>query len=116
MQNVTDLDLLWVTLSAFLVFFMQAGFLCLETGLTRSKNNINVAIKNLTDFGTSIILFWLIGFGIMFGTSHVGLLGSDRFALDLGNDYGLAIFFLFQAMFCGTAVTILSGGVAERLQ
>ena len=61
------IDILWVLLSAVLVFFMQAGFLCLETGLTRSKNNINVAIKNLTDFGLTTILFWLFGYGLMFG-------------------------------------------------
>jgi len=60
-------DVFWVLICAGLVFLMQAGFTCLESGLTRSKNSINVAIKNITDFGISTILFWAFGFGIMFG-------------------------------------------------
>ena len=63
----TAIDILWVLLGAALVFLMQAGFLCLETGLTRSKNNINVAIKNLADFAVTTLLFWLVGFAFMFG-------------------------------------------------
>lgn len=115
MEN-SDVSLLWVVFSAALVFLMQAGFLCLETGLTRSKNNINVAVKNLADFGVSTCLFWLLGFGLMFGPSQHGIFGSRLFAPEIGEDMGLAVFFLFQVMFCGTAVTILSGGVAERLK
>lgn len=111
------IDVLWVLLCAGLVFLMQAGFLCLETGLTRSKNNINVAIKNLTDLGISIILFWVFGYAIMFGSSVSGIFGQTNFALDFSQTgVWIAVFFLFQAMFCGTAVTILSGAVAERMQ
>ncbi|MEM8857011.1 MAG: ammonium transporter [Chloroflexota bacterium] len=115
-MDKSTLDLIWILFSAFLVFLMQLGFLCLETGLTRSKHNINVALKNLTDFGITTVLFWLIGFGLMFGKSYNSILGSSLFGLDFGNNIELAAFFLFQVMFCGTAATILSGGVAGRLR
>jgi ammonium transporter len=117
MTEKSTIDLLWITISAGLVFLMQAGFLCLESGLTRSKNNINVALKNLADFGVSALLFWLFGFAVMFGVSRAGWIGTDSYALDFtGDRVGLTVFFLFQVMFCGTAVTILSGAVAERLR
>lgn len=109
-------DILWVLFAAALVFLMQAGFLCLETGLTRSKNNINVAIKNLADFAVSTLLFWLAGFALMFGATANGWIGLDLFALELGSDLWTATFFIFQAMFCGTALTIISGGIAERVR
>lgn len=109
-------DTLWVLLCAALVFLMQAGFLCLETGLTRSKNNINVAVKNLSDFGLSSLLYWGVGFGIMFGLSRSGLFGASFFFLDFATNPTVAVFFIFQVMFCGTATTILSGGVAERMR
>ena len=111
------MDILWVTISAGLVLVMQAGFLCLETGLTRSKNNINVAIKNLSDLGVSIGLFWAVGYGLMFGVSQGGWVGSTGFAPDLGEEgVWVSVFLLFEAMFCGTAVTILSGAIAERMR
>jgi Amt family ammonium transporter len=112
----TALDILWVLLAAALVFLMQAGFLCLETGLTRSKNNINVAIKNMADFAVTTLLFWLVGFAFMFGTTANGWLGLNLFVPDLGTDLWTATFFIFQVMFCGTAMTIVSGGVAERIR
>lgn len=116
-MEVPLIDILWVLVSAGLVFLMQAGFLCLETGLTRSKNNINVALKNLTDLGISIILFWLFGYGLMFGQTWGGWLGSTDFLPDFNNlPPWSVVFFLFQVMFCGTAVTILSGAVAERMR
>ena len=69
--NVGDvksfIDTLWVIDCAILVFIMQAGFMCMETGLSRHKNSINVALKNAADFGVSVVIFWLFGFGIMFG-------------------------------------------------
>lgn len=108
-------DILWVAVGACLVFVMQGGFLCLETGLTRSKNNINVAIKNLTDLGVALVLFWAFGFALMFGLSHNGWIGTTYVMPDVGQgDPWLVVFFVFQAMFCSTAVTILSGAVAER--
>ena len=115
-MDKTILDILWVVLSACLVCLMQAGFLTLETGFTRNKNNINVAIKNLADFGVSILMFWGFGFGLMFGQSYFGLFGGSGFLLQLDNDSWLSTFFFFQAMFCGTAVTIVSGSAAERLK
>ncbi len=115
-MNPPLIDVLWVLLCAALVFVMQGGFLCLEAGLTRTKNSINVAIKNVADFGVSIGLFWLIGFGMMFGLSAGGWLGTSHMMLDFQTQpMWTAAFFLFQAMFCGTAVTIISGGVAERV-
>ena len=106
-------DLLWVIFASALVFVMQAGFLCLESGMTRSKNSINVAIKNLADFCLSTLVFWAVGFGLMFGLSYQGWIGLDLFVLDFTTTTpSLAVFFLFQVMFCGAAVTILSGIVA----
>lgn len=109
------LNALWLTIAAGMVFLMQAGFLCLEVGLTRSKNTINVAIKNIMDFVISILLFWAIGYGIAFGFSWNGLFGiSDFFAeFEKAKDTS---FFIFQAMFCATSVTIISGAVAERMK
>jgi Amt family ammonium transporter len=95
---------------------MQAGFTCLESGLTRSKNSINVAIKNITDFGISTILFWSFGFGMMFGASVNGWIGSTQFFLSLDEGSWTSTFFLFEIMFCATAVTIVSGATAERLR
>lgn len=111
------LNLLWMLLCAGLVFLMQAGFMCLESGLTRAKNSINVAVKNFADFGISVALFWTFGYGIMFGTSQAGWFGTSDFFPSAQADRSSTIaFFIFQAMFCGTATTIISGAVAERLK
>ncbi len=111
------LNILWVALCAGLVFMMQAGFMCLEAGLTRRKNNINVAMKNLTDFGISALVFWLVGYALMFGASQSGWLGTSSFAPDLSEaEAWPTIFLLYQVMFCGTAATILAGAVAERMR
>jgi Amt family ammonium transporter len=112
---MSNLDLLWILLSAFLVFLMQLGFAYIETGTVRTKNTINVAMKNLIDTVFSIIFFWLIGFGIMFGTDSHGLFGIDKFIIDGLNVEDNGIFF-FQAMFAATAITIISGAVAERIK
>jgi Amt family ammonium transporter len=94
-----DIDLLWVILASALVFLMQAGFLCLESGMTRSKNSINVAIKNLADFCLSTLVFWVFGFGLMFGLSYQGWFGVDLFAVDFAKAApSLTVFFLFQVM------------------
>ncbi len=111
------IDIVWVLVSAGLVFLMQAGFMCLESGLTRSKNSINVAIKNLTDFGISFFLYWMFGFALMFGLTWSGWFGTTHFFLSTGEGgMWLSVFFLFQAMFCGTSTTIVSGAAAERLR
>ena len=112
-----SVDILWIVIASALVFVMQAGFLCLESGMTRSKNSINVAIKNLADFCLSTLAFWFVGFGLMFGVSYQGWVGLDLFALNFATTTSsLAVFFLFQVMFCVTSVTILSGIVAERMK
>ncbi|MDC7219045.1 MAG: ammonium transporter [Spirochaetales bacterium] len=109
----TNLDYVWVVLSAMLVFFMQAGFMSLESGMARSKNSINVAIKNLTDFVLGVVGFWFIGFGLMFGKSFNGLVGTSDFLINIENPW-TAAFFIFQAVFVGTSATIDSGAVCER--
>lgn len=116
-MNPSLIDILWVLISASLVFLMQAGFLCLEAGATRSKNTINVVIKNISDFGISVLCFWLFGYALMFGQSHFGWVGTTAWAPEVGQgETWLVVFFLFQAMFCSTAVTIVSGAVAERMR
>jgi len=116
-MDTTSIDILWVILSASLVFLMQAGFLCLEAGSTRSKNTINVVIKNISDFGLSVLCFWLFGYGLMFGNSYQGWLGTSEIAPEVGQgEVWTVVFFLFQAMFCSTAVTIVSGAIAERMR
>ncbi|MCO4785582.1 MAG: ammonium transporter [Marinomonas atlantica] len=108
-------DVVWLLVSAALVFLMQAGFLCLESGRIRSKNSINVAAKNISDFILSSAVFNLVGFGLMFGTSQFGVFGTSDFLFGEQADSSSIAFFLFQMMFCGTAATLVSGAVAERM-
>ncbi len=117
MGDKSTLDILWVLLAAVLVLLMQGGFLALESGVTRTKNSINVALKNAVDLAVVWALFWCFSFGLMFGDSHNGLVGTSLFSPDLGHGRPwLATFFLFQVMFCATAATIVSGAVAERMR
>ncbi|MCE7999008.1 MAG: ammonium transporter [Rhodobiaceae bacterium] len=114
------IDAGWVVICTVLVLLMQAGFICLETGLVRAKNSINVALKNISDFCIASLLFWAVGFGLMFGASDGGLVGGSGFFPSVGlnateNDVWLIAFFFFQLAFCSTAVTIFSGAVAERM-
>lgn len=118
-SNAANIDLLWMLICAILVFMMQAGFMCLESGIIRNKNNINVALKNVSDFGISIVCFWAIGYGVMFGVSKSSFMGSNDFFFDPSGTAtsGQAMtFFIFQSMFCATAASIISGAVAERLK
>ena len=115
MADPSLVDLLWIVVASGLVFVMQGGFAFLESGLTRSKNSINVAVKNLTDLGVSILAFWLFGFAIMFGATRAGLFGTSGFFLRSDGVAWTAAFFLFQSMFCSTSATIVSGAVAERM-
>jgi ammonium transporter, Amt family len=110
------INLSWVLLCAGLVLMMQAGFICLETGLARAKNSINVAIKRIVDFCIASIIFWLFGYALMFGTSIWGVLGTDHFLFGESASPRDLAFFLFQLLFCGIATTIISGGVAERMR
>ena len=108
-------DTLWVIDCAILVFIMQAGFMCMETGLSRHKNSINVALKNAADFGLSVVVFWIFGFGLMFGKSFEGIFGTDLFFFKTDQAEYMT-YFVFQAMFVATAATIVSGAVAERMK
>ena len=112
----TSLDTVWVLLAAMLVFIMQAGFSLVEAGFGRTKNTANILMKNLLDFCTGTILFWLIGFGLMFGPSVGGFIGIPEFAGFAGWEGGIPkeAFLVFQTMFCATAATIVSGAVAGR--
>lgn len=117
--NKVAIDTIWTLIAAFLVFFMQPGFAMVETGFTRAKNASNVLMKNLMDFSIGSIAFWLIGFGVMFGTSKLGLFGTSGFLLSSANPLtgdGLWQFayWIFQAVFAATAATIVSGAMAER--
>jgi len=111
----SNIDTLWVIDCAILVFIMQAGFMCMETGLSRHKNSINVALKNAADFGVSVVIFWIFGFGLMFGTSYNGIFGTDLFFFKTDKAEYMT-YFVFQAMFVATAATIISGAVAERMK
>ncbi len=115
-MNLQPVDSLWIMVASALVFVMQGGFALLESGVTRSKNSINVAIKNLTDLGISLMVYWGVGFGLMFGVSFFGLIGSDHFVFHTTAIPWKGAFFVFQAMFCSTAATIVSGAVAERMR
>lgn len=115
------IDLVWLLLCSALVLFMQAGFLAIEAGLTRTKNSINVAVKNLTDFAIASVMFTLLGYGLMFGPSVGGWIGMVGTGDGLGSPHGLGsprgyAIFLYELMFCGTAVTMVSGAVAERMR
>ena len=114
----TRLDFVWVLVAAALVFFMQIGFLLLEAGMVRSKNSINVAQKNFLDFMFSTLVFAVVGFMFAFGASARDVpIGLDVSLLALSDvSPWLLAFFVFQAMFCGTAATIVSGAVAERMR
>jgi len=113
----TNLNFVWTVIAAALVFLMQAGFASLEAGLVRAKNAINVAMKNIIDITLVSVLFVLIGFPLMFGTTN-GIFGTEGFFLTgfmAGDDPWLWAFLFFQIVFAGTACTILSGAVAERI-
>src|SRR5262245_55851200 len=115
MPHAAPVDIAWLLVSAALVLFMQAGFTALESGLVRSKNSINVAIKNFASFLISASLFWLFGFGLMFGADRGGLLGTSFFAFDSTSAFVTA-FFVFELGFIATSVTLISGAVAERMR
>jgi Amt family ammonium transporter len=111
------LDYVWTLVCAALVFFMQAGFACVEAGFTRAKNSINIMMKNLMDFAVGSLAFWAVGFGLMFGTTTTGWFGTDGFFLSdfvAGGDPWVLAFWMFQVVFAATAATIVSGAMAER--
>src|SRR5574341_882183 len=127
-------DTLWVLITAMLVFFMNAGFALVESGLCRAKNAVNILAKNFIVFAASSLAFWAVGFGIMFGNGNdlVGTMGwlitgADNSpatgeaypgAFSALNWTGVPLYakFFFQLVFAGTAATIVSGAVAERIK
>jgi ammonium transporter, Amt family len=129
------MDTLWVVVGAILVIFMNAGFCMLETGFCRQKNAVNVLSKNLIVFALSTLAFYILGFGLMFGDGN-GFIGTQGLFFLTGADTSpatgdayegvysslnwtgvpLAAKFLFQVAFAGTAATIVSGAVAERIK
>jgi Amt family ammonium transporter len=113
-----NLNYVWTLIAAFLVFFMQAGFALVEAGFTRAKNACNIIMKNLMDFSVGSVAFFAVGFAIMFGAASTKLgVGSTGFFLSdfaKEGDPWVYAFFLFQAVFCATAATIVSGAMAER--
>jgi len=116
---VTNLNVVWTLVAAILVFWMQAGFAMVETGFTRAKNAVNIIMKNLMDFTIGSLVFFMIGFGLMFGASKAGLIGTDLFFMKGiigtggGSEWGYT-FMIFQTVFAATAATIVSGAMAER--
>jgi Amt family ammonium transporter len=110
-------DFVWTLIAAALVFFMQAGFAMVEAGFTRAKNAINIMMKNFMDFSMGSLAYWAIGFGLMFGVSNSGWIGTSGFFLSdyspNGDPWVLA-FWMFQVVFAATAATIVSGAMAER--
>lgn len=116
--TITDLalslDTVWMLLAAMLVFFMQPGFALVEAGFTRTKNTANILMKNLLDFSLGSLLFWAVGFGIMFGAG--GFMGMPHLFDASFHETQLPIegFLMFQTVFCATAATIVSGAMAER--
>ncbi len=112
----SSLDTFWILITGALVFFMQAGFALVEAGFTRSKNTTNILFKNLMDFCIGTLGFWLVGYGIMFGTGS-GFFGAFEFFSEVNHaPAGIPnmAFFFFQLVFAATAATIVSGAMAER--
>ena len=110
---------IWVLVGAALVFFMQAGFAMVETGFTRAKNAGNIIMKNLMDFCIGTPVYWLVGFGIMFGTgpiigAYCGIASPENYASIAPAGVPFWAFLIFQTVFCATAATIVSGAMAER--
>ncbi|WP_019385196.1 ammonium transporter [Acinetobacter venetianus] len=117
-QNIQEirisLDSVWVVVGGILVFFMQAGFALIESGSVRSKNTVNVLMKNYMDMCIGGLVFWLFGFGVMFGLNQTGWVGLSHFMPDALDDWHWNLLF-FQMMFAATATTIASGAMAERI-
>ena len=119
-QLVSGVNTVWMLLAAMLVFFMQPGFALVEAGFTRTKNTANILMKNFVDFMVGSLLYWLVGFSIMFGLGD--FFGTPHFMSLLFDSNGLPDpaslptegFLVFQTVFCATSATIVSGAMAER--
>ncbi|MFP4415694.1 MAG: ammonium transporter [Chitinispirillaceae bacterium] len=114
------IDTLWVLVAAFLVFFMNAGFAFVETGFCRSKNAVNILGKNFSVFAISMVAFWAVGYGLMFGPGN-SIVGTSSFMVDESahnpaTNIPVYAFFFFQAAFAAAGCSIISGAVAERIK
>ena len=126
MNNTMIVDTMWVFLTAILVFFMNLGFAAVEAGFARSKNTVNILSKNFIVFAVSSLGFLILGWGLMFGgdnpligTENLFILGESDFSYykdTLTSNVPFWGKFFFQLVFCGTAATIVSGAVAERVK
>ncbi|MDC4204953.1 MAG: hypothetical protein MPW13_11320 [Candidatus Manganitrophus sp.] len=134
-ETKVALDTIWVLVTAMLVFFMNLGFAMVESGFCRSKNTVNILSKNFIVFAISSLAFWVIGWGMMFGDGN-GFIGTSGLFFIGGEDNSpmpgdlykgvysaiswatvpLLAKFFFQLVFAGTAATIVSGAVAERIK
>ena len=118
MSGLSAINTVWVLIGAALVFFMQAGFAMVEAGFTRAKNSGNIIMKNLLDLAIGTVIYWFVGFGIMFGSGTV--IGTIDFFITGNYDNilpdGVSIwtYVIFQTVFCATSATIVSGAMAER--
>ncbi len=108
-----ETDMVWLAVASAMVFFMQAGFAMLESGMSRTKNSVNVLMKNYIDLSVGTLVFWMVGYGLMFGDNPSGWFGTSEFMLAAADERGYSLL-MFQTMFAATAVTIASGAMAER--
>ena len=126
MGNTYLFNSVFVLLASVLVFMMQMGFACCESGFSRAKNACNIWLKNFCDFCVGTFVYYVVGFGIMYGEDWHGLIGVTGFINPLSQDLSVwknldgslspNIYLLFQTMFCATTATIISGSVAERFK
>ena len=111
MSGLSAVNTIWVLIGAALVFFMQAGFAMVEAGFTRAKNSGNIIMKNLLDLAIGTVIYWFVGFGIMFGSGTV--IGTLDFFITgnydsiLPNGVSIWTYVIFQTVFCATSATIL---------
>lgn len=121
-ESYSSINTMGMLMGAILIFFMQPGFVMMETGLTRAKNAGNIVIKTFMDFCLASVMFWIIGFGLMFNSDIGGIIGipdifgSPYLALPTGNEYPLPTYLLFQTLLCAATVAIMSGAMAERMK
>jgi len=107
---------MWMIIAAFMVFFMQAGFLMIEAGSVRAKNSVNVAQKNVSDMIICVIAYSLVGFGVMYGITVGGYIGTGGVKAALQDIGGWPTLLIFNLAFCSVVATIVSGAVAERMR
>ena len=114
MDVTNSLNTSWVVLTGVLVFLMQAGFALVESGMSRAKNSVNVIMKNYMDVCVCSVIFWAIGYGLMFGANNTGWFGESHFFPSSLAEWDWTFLF-FQMMFAATTTTIASGAMAERV-